>query len=215
MKKRIFVCLTIVVLLLCMAVLGYTDSIFEVFLNGYTNNNTSDLKEEINDLSISTDDSGIKSSSVSDKPETTGIVKDEEKVGSIEYKNTQYGFCFRLPDSWKDFTIITEKWEGLPTEDQPGDKTLETGPIIKIRHPLWTSQNPRQDIPIMVFTLAQWDSMEKGEFHIGAAPINPKELGRNSKYVFALPARYNFEFLTGFEEVEKILENDSLEPLEL
>jgi hypothetical protein len=63
----------------------------------------------------------------------------------------------------------------------------------------------------MVFTLAQWDSLQQGKFHIGAAPINPSELGRNTKYLFALPARYNYAFLVGFEEVAKILEGNPLQ----
>jgi len=63
----------------------------------------------------------------------------------------------------------------------------------------------------MVFTLAQWDLLQQDKFHIGAAPIGPSELGRNTSYVFALPARYNFSFPIGFEEVEKILENKSLQ----
>ncbi|MDP1086626.1 hypothetical protein Q6245_30140, partial [Klebsiella pneumoniae] len=67
-------------------------------------------------------------------------------------------------------------------------------PMISIRHPDWTSQNPRQDIPIMIFTLAQWNMLQQDEFHIGAAPINPSELGRNTSYVFARPARYNYAF---------------------
>ena len=62
----------------------------------------------------------------------------------------------------------------------------------------------------MVFTLAQWDSLQQDKFHIGAAPIGPSELGRNTRYVFALPARYNFAFPTGYEEVEKILEDNPL-----
>ncbi len=33
----------------------------------------------------------------------------------------------------------------------------------------------------------------------------------NKIYVFALPARYNYAFPTGFEEVEDILENYSLQ----
>ena len=53
--------------------------------------------------------------------------------------------------------------------------------------------------------------MENGEFHIGAAPVGPRELNRNSKYVFALPARYNFAFPEGYEEVEAILETNPLE----
>jgi len=123
------------------------------------------------------------------------------------YTNTQYSFSFSLPDSWKGYQIIESKWEGNP----PGSDTVtEQGPIISIRNPKWTQENPYQDIPIMVFTLEQWDSLQQEAFHIGAAPIGPSELGSNTKYVFALPARYNFSFPTGYEEVEKILEGNPL-----
>lgn len=55
------------------------------------------------------------------------------------------------------------------------------------------------------------NTLEQEDFHIGAAPIGPKELARNSNYVFALPARYNYAFPTGYEEVEKILEGYPLQ----
>jgi hypothetical protein len=124
------------------------------------------------------------------------------------YKNTKYGFSFSLPDSWEGYSIITGKWEGNPIGS---DTITEQGPIISIRNPDWTQENPYQDIPIMVFTLSQWDLLQQEKFHIGAAPIGPTELGRNAEYVLALPARYNFSFPTGYEEVEKILEGNPLE----
>lgn len=135
-----------------------------------------------------------------------------EDSSAIIYKNTLYGFNFSLPQSWAGYTIVKDQWEGL---DVRSGKVVERGPIIKIRHPLWTKEKPRQDIPIMIFTLAQWNSLQKGNFHIGAAPIGPKELGRNSKYVFALPARYNFAFLPGYEEVEQILNSNALKQTEV
>jgi hypothetical protein len=126
----------------------------------------------------------------------------------IEYRNGQYGFSFSLPESWKGYSIVEDKWEGTALG---GDVTVEQGPTILIRHPQWTLVNPRQDIPIMVFSLNQWSSLQLAKFHIGAAPFGPQELGRNSNYVFALPARYDYAFLTGFEEVEQILENNPLQ----
>jgi hypothetical protein len=131
------------------------------------------------------------------------------QTASIEYMNKEYGFSFTLPASWTGYTILTDQWQGLAVVPS-GEAVVEQGPIISIRHPLWTSQNPRQEIPIMVFTLAQWNSLQQGNFHIGAAPIGPSELGRNALYVFALPARYNYAFPTGFEEVETILESHPL-----
>ena len=133
---------------------------------------------------------------------------------SITYNNTQYGFTFTLPKSWDNYIIVTDKWVGTAVQGKQSGKVVENGPIIKIRHPQWTSQNPRQDIPIMIFTFAQWDALQKAEFSVGAAPIAPSELGRNSKYVFALPARYNYAFPEGFEEVEHILAGHPLQPTE-
>lgn len=126
---------------------------------------------------------------------------DEKK---IIYENKDYGFKFSLPAGWENYKIIIDKWEGRSADEEP--EKIETGPLISIRHPLWTAENPRQDIPIMILTVKQWEALQKGEFHIGAAPIGPTELGRNSGYVFALPARYNYAFPEGFEEVEKILQ---------
>ncbi|MGE5416606.1 MAG: hypothetical protein ACM3UZ_07575 [Acidobacteriota bacterium] len=138
-------------------------------------------------------------------PQSTG--KDQRQNTSIVYHNTQYGFDFSLPSSWKGYAIVTNKWEGLAIG---GEKIMETGPLISIRHPKWTVKHPRQDIPIMVFTVGQWESLQKDNFHIGAAPIRPSELDRNAKYVFALPARYNYAFPSGYEEVETILKNHPL-----
>ncbi|MGE5405863.1 MAG: hypothetical protein ACM3PP_13115 [Candidatus Saccharibacteria bacterium] len=126
---------------------------------------------------------------------------------AIVYHNTQYGFDFALPTSWKGYKIVADKWEGVPIG---GEKVVETGPMISIRHPAWTAKIPRQDIPIMVFTLAQWKSLQEEKFHIGAAPMGPSELGRNKNYVFALPARYNYAFPTGYKEVENILKTHPL-----
>ncbi|MCL6611084.1 MAG: hypothetical protein K6T66_06045 [Peptococcaceae bacterium] len=138
------------------------------------------------------------------------------KIGAYEdtnatvFKNYRYGFSFSLPESWKGYSIVNGKWEGSAVGGTQGGEVVETGPVISIRHPQWTPDNKRQDIPIMVFTLAQWDSLQQGKFHIGAAPIGPSELGCNARYVFALPARYNYAFPTGYEEVEEILKSNPL-----
>lgn len=149
----------------------------------------------------------------------TPIVKEETQQTTTQetafanvYQNAQYGFSFDLPDSWKDYSVATEEWEGTDMADSASRQGAVTGPIINIRHPLWTAEKPRQDIPIMVFTLAQWTSLQNREFAVGAAPVPPSELGRNTNYVFALPARYNFAFLDGFEEVETILKDNPLKP---
>lgn len=135
---------------------------------------------------------------------------EQQPVGSIVYQNDKYGVSFALPATWEGYRIIDTKWEGYSLESQQSGKVTESGPIINIRHPQWTAQNPRQDIPIMIFTLAQWEALQQEQFHIGAAPIGPNELGRNSNYVFALPARYNYAFPAGHEEVNAILESKAL-----
>ena len=63
----------------------------------------------------------------------------------------------------------------------------------------------------MVFTYDQWDMIQKNS-SAGCSTHTPQELGRNAGYVFALPARYNFAFPTGYEEVENILDNNPLIP---
>ncbi|MDQ5969166.1 MAG: hypothetical protein QG579_323 [Patescibacteria group bacterium] len=125
---------------------------------------------------------------------------------SVQYKNTEYGFTFDLPQSWTGYSVIVEKWEGNYLDNS----TKTEGPKISIRHPAWTAQIPRQDIPVMVFSIAEWNSILEEKLSVGAAPIGPSELGRNSKYVFALPARYNFAFPVGFEEVETVLQQKPL-----
>jgi hypothetical protein len=133
---------------------------------------------------------------------------DQNEPEDTLYENAEYGFTFALPESWEGYQIVSDTWEGLSTDQQQ----MENGQILLIRHPAWTEEKPRQDIPIMIFTIKQWTSLEKGEFHIGAAPIGPTILGQNNEYVFALPARYNFAFLEGYEEVETILQNNPLQP---
>ncbi len=127
--------------------------------------------------------------------------------GPVVYENTQYGFCFYLPETWKGYSIVEEQWEVTN-----GGELIETGPQLLIRHPVWAKEAPRQDIPIMVFALEQWNALQKGNFSVSAAPIGPSKLGSNSVYVFALPARYNYAFPSGFEEVEEILKGNPLWP---
>lgn len=140
------------------------------------------------------------------------------KDGSIEtpisqseipkYNNIEYGFSFSLPSSWIGYSIIVQNWEGNMIDSKVSSKVI--GPEVIIRHPLWTSVNQRQDIPIMIFTPSEWSLIEQEKLSLGAAPIGPSELGRNSNYIFALPARYNYAYPVGFEEVEKIIQSKPL-----
>jgi len=124
----------------------------------------------------------------------------------VVYRNSRYGFTFDLPASWKGYKIIEKKWEGITI----GGKRLKNGAVIIIRHPLWTKETPRQDIPVMIFTHDDFKRVQDETMSVSAAPVPPTELGRNRKYIFALPPRYNFAFPEGFEEVSKILEGKPL-----
>jgi hypothetical protein len=164
------------------------------------------LIDQIKNLPVSNSSSTITSSTASSKSSGTAVKSDN----TVIYKNTQYGFQVTLPQSWKGYTTASVKWNG----NQNG-KIVESGPIINIRDPKWTAKNPRQAIPIMVFSIDQWNSLQKEKFFVSAAPIPPSELGRNNKYVFALPARYNFAFLPGYEDVEKILNGKPLKAFDI
>ena len=131
-------------------------------------------------------------------------VANPEKSTQPEYKNDQYGFIIALPQGWAGYTIVTDKWTGNSTGTE-GEQKFTEGPLLSVRHPLWTAAIPRQDIPVMVFTPSQWQDLLADKFHIGAAPIGPSELGRNAKFIFALPARYNYAFPAGYEEVDRII----------
>jgi hypothetical protein len=126
---------------------------------------------------------------------------------SVVYTNKHYGFEFALPNSWRGFSILVGEWKGL---GPPNGEVKEYSPELSIRHPLWTEADPRQDIPIMVFTHAQWDESEKLQISVTAAPFGPLELGRNNDYVFALPPRYNYNFPDGFQEVDEIISRKPL-----
>lgn len=131
----------------------------------------------------------------------------------IVYRNAQYGFCFTLPASWRGYRLIWEKWEGgrmNGLENKPNkDPKILQGPKLSIRNPNWTQTNHYEDIPIMIFTRWQWKLAK--DYIFSPAPIGPSELGRNRRYVFALPARYNYDFATGWEEVDKQIRGGALQ----
>ncbi len=143
------------------------------------------------------------------RPAQSGSAEAKGGGPPIEYRNPQYGFCFSLPESWRGYSIVVSHWQGYPINASASEKTQQ-GPIISIRDPRWTSAAPRQDIPIMIFTTGQWRAVQHEELNVTAAPFGPGELGRNQKYVFALPPRYNYGFLPGYEEVVQILNNRPL-----
>ena len=127
---------------------------------------------------------------------------------SIEYRNKKFGFCFSLPASWKGYLIVVSQWGGV---EPPGSQNVVKGPLLRVRHPGWTEQDPYEDIPIMVFTQKQWQLVKGDKLDAsGAAPFPPSELGHNARYVFALPPRFDYDFLAGYQEVESLIRQKSL-----
>lgn len=132
-------------------------------------------------------------------------------VHHLIYTNNRYGFRFYLPMSWKGYSITQLEWDGSSNSEA---NLEEHGRIIWIEHPLSTEQNPREGIPIMVFTHKQWREVDGGDISVSAAPFGPGEIERNTKYVFATPPRFFYDYLDGWEEVIKILHNKPLRTFE-
>ncbi|HTX76984.1 MAG TPA: hypothetical protein VMD29_12320 [Terracidiphilus sp.] len=122
------------------------------------------------------------------------------------YRNAQYGFCFDLPALWAGYRVVEEKWDSGP----PTGGVTTSGPMLLLRSPQWTEADPREDIPIMVFTRAQWKLVERGDLIVSAAPLGPGEIGRNARYVFALPPRWSFDDLPGLDDALRILASHPL-----
>lgn len=127
---------------------------------------------------------------------------------TVIYRNNVYGFCFVLPEGWKGYSIVPEQWSGAILSSGQAVK----GPQLLIRNPKWTAANPYQDIPIMVFTPAEWQHAKNDDMSVSAAPIGPSELGSNSKYVFALPPRWiGFIDTLGQDELNAWMQQNRLQ----
>lgn len=160
-------------------------------------------------------------------PPTTS--PDTSSATQLIYKNTKYGFTFDLPLSWQGYSVITDMWKGNSlvqttspnststqneSKGEPKDES-ESGPKLILRNPKWTASAPYEDLPILIFTTAQWNAYTAEQFSIGAAPIKATELARNTTYVFALPARWNFDYSLGYEEAQDIMNGSPLRAFEV
>jgi hypothetical protein len=120
----------------------------------------------------------------------------------IVYRNTKYGFCFRLPADWKGYAVITGKWSG----SSPGTGKEMQGPLLLIRHPAWTEDDPYQDIPIMIFTQDQWRDKEAHGLITSTFGADWGTFGSNAKYVFKQPDRWvGYTDDKGWREVEDLM----------
>jgi hypothetical protein len=195
-----------VLLLLCIAMIisGMTSCVNK----NNENKINSKEPEKIEDNTIEADES---TTEIDLMLEIAGIYERNE---TIVYSNTNYGFDVILPASWEGYSVIEDIWGGYYSnlvEDL--GYVIINGPKIYIRHPLWTEENPWQDIHIEIYTLNQWPDVEE-EILITAPAVRPNELARNSQYVFALTGRYNFAFGTGWEEVQFIISNRAIRATE-
>lgn len=116
--------------------------------------------------------------------------------GMVVYRNNTYGFYVSLPESWRGYTV----------GEQAKGSYLE----IHLMHPQSNTQNPRMDVPVLVVPVATWNTWyppndpNSGQ-HPFAAPVPATERARNTKYVFATAPRYNFSYLSEWEEVDEIV----------
>lgn len=139
-------------------------------------------------------------------PSDDTVVITDPNTTSIIYKNTEYGFNFSLPKNWQGYSIVKDAWKGnllTGTEAQSGPKLL-------IRNPKWTASAPYEDLPILVFTIPQWEAYLAEKFSVSAAPIKASELGRNNVYVFALPPRWDFDYSLDYKEAQDIIKENPL-----
>jgi hypothetical protein len=108
----------------------------------------------------------------------------------IRYHNAQYDLTFYLPADWKNYSVLTQQWDGekyLPEKDI--SVVLTRGSIIVLRNPQWKTNDLYQDIPIYIFTRRQWDDTNLGKYdaeHVGGVIY---ELWHNDKFVFCIRSR--------------------------
>jgi hypothetical protein len=126
------------------------------------------------------------------------------KAGAEIYKNTEYGFTLSLPSDWHGFSVRKEQIE----IDGATGGIIDHATEVILRNPKWTKLKPYEDIPIMVFTHAQWKQVGgvNPTEYADAAPFPPGLLGQNNTYVFAIPPRYNYNYAARWRDVDLIID---------
>lgn len=119
------------------------------------------------------------------------------KTAVTVYKNGQYGFQFDFSSYWKKgYRMLSGSWKS---------DHGQTGPLLTFRNANWTAGSPTTDIPLEIFTVAQWDQMQNLKFHVGGSQSYPLEVGRNAVYVFALDSRWSMYGKADFSSVRQML----------
>jgi hypothetical protein len=129
----------------------------------------------------------------------------------VRYHSARYDLTFYLPASWRDYSVSVQQLDDerySPAEDR--QVIVGHTPMITLRHPQWQASAPYQDIPILVFTRAQWDALHHGELwpSIFAGGVMD-ELWHSRRFVFAMSSRYNAaDEVRGWKEVADIVEQN-------
>jgi hypothetical protein len=139
-------------------------------------------------------------------------IKDKLKPvgGTVGFGLNKYGFKMTLPGDWTGMEIIENNREIIEVET---GKIIDYAPVYVFRHPLWSKEKPRQDIPLEIYTISQWQKIQSGLYSVSAAPMAPTEIYRNKSYIFTVPARYNYAHQEGWQEVDEILKNNPISDL--
>jgi hypothetical protein len=109
--------------------------------------------------------------------DSSTFTKISDDAFDYNYQNDTYGFIVAFPQDWKGMSV---------------KETADTnGHYITFQYPNQdVSTTSRQWIPISIYSYDVWNKIQKGEIVVSAAPFPPGEIGRNAKWVFALPPRW-------------------------
>jgi hypothetical protein len=129
----------------------------------------------------------------------------------VRYLNERYDLTFCLPTGWRGYSVSVQQLEDV-RYSLAEDRQVIVGhtPMITLRHPQWQARAPYQDIPILVFTRAQWDALHHGELwpSLFAGGVI-MELWHSQRFVFAISSRYNAaDEVRGWKEVAEIVEQN-------
>ncbi|HEU5397073.1 MAG TPA: hypothetical protein VFV81_07890 [Verrucomicrobiae bacterium] len=128
---------------------------------------------------------------------------------SLVYHNSEFDFTFSLPSYWAGYSVQTNEWQSAAyLSDADQTEVTERGPMIVFRNPYWTVNDPRQDIPILVFTRRQWEKYWQPQgFSVSAGGIE-EEIAHNDRYVFVINSRFNWGDLPGAEDAGRIVDEN-------
>ena len=129
----------------------------------------------------------------------------------LRYHSARYGLTFYLPISWRGYSVSVQQLDDVrysPAEDR--QVIVGHTPMITLRHPQRQAGTRYQDIPILVFTRAQWAALHHGALwpSLFAGGVMD-ELWHSQRFVLAMSSRYNAaDEVKGWKEVAEIVEQN-------